>query len=158
MEKDMEKLARLLLTMLSVAVLDCWAADSENFPPVFQEIRIESHPKGWGFAYKTVKADSFVVGGHMSGGPQAPRVYESRSQATPDDMSALRELVAAIAKASEHEQPSVPDQNQEGYTSVVILFSDGSALTFVARWGQRFQPEAVQSIWDIVGKYKVGAW
>lgn len=121
-------------------------------------LMIESRPRGWGYAHKTVKRDGSITGGHLSGGANAPLVSESKSEVTSQDMAALRALVATIAKESTNEQPSPPDQKLEGYTSVVIIYDDGTATTVFAKWRQRFRSNTIQTIWDTVSKYKVGAW
>jgi hypothetical protein len=53
-------------------------------------LKIESYPKGRGYAHKTVKADTTITGGHLSGGPDAVRVFESKAEVTSGDMSEQR--------------------------------------------------------------------
>jgi len=159
----MKILVRLLLVLLfGVAVIGCAPvgpeADAEADAGRFAEIRIESHPKGWGLAHKTVKADASIVGGHLSGGPKAPRVFESKSVLTPDDMSALKELVASAAGMKDRRQPETPDQNHAGYSSVLITYTDGTSLTAIAAWGEKFESKTIQSIWNTVSACEVGAW
>ncbi len=148
----------LLAALTSTVLLGCGVTESRPESREFAELRIESHPRGWGYAYKTVKPDGSISGGHLSGGADAPRVFESKSQLTSQDMSTLRALVAAMAAEPMKEQPSPPDQKLEGYTSVVIILGDGTTTTVISKWGQRFQSNTIQNIWDTVSKYKVGAW
>ena len=147
-----------LAALASMILLGCRGTDPETEPRELAELRIESHPRGWGYAHKTVKPDGSITGGHLSGGADAPRVFEGKSQLSSQDMSTLRALAATIAAEPTNEQPSPPDQKLEGYTSVVIIFDDGTATTALAKWGQRFQSNTIQSIWDTVSKNKVGAW
>jgi hypothetical protein len=93
----------------------------------------------------------------MSGGADAVRVFESKAQLTPKEMSSLRGLVATIAQPADP-QPAQPDQKRDGFTSVVIMFADGTSMTFFAKGGQRFHPDTIQTIWDTISKYSVGAW
>jgi len=73
-------------------------------------------------------------------------------------MSTLKTLVATAVSEPTNEKMSPPDQNLEGYTSVIITLGDGTTTTVFAKWNQRFDSNAIQTIWDVVGKYKAGAW
>lgn len=153
-------LKQLTLTALTICILvGCRA----TVPPSgssrrITEIRIESQPQGWGYAYKTVKQDGAITGGHMSGGPDATSVFENKSQVTVKDMSSLEDLVSTVAAQPANPQPPQPDQKLDGFTSVVVTFNDGSSLTFFAKVGQRFQPDSIQTMFDIIHRYNVGAW
>ena len=150
---------QLLLTALtSILLLGCQMPKQKGDSKEFAEIRIESYPKGWGYAQKTVKPDGSISGGHLSGGPDAVRVFETKSQLTSQDMSTLIKLVAAIAAEPVHDRPSPPDRKLEGYISVLINFGDGTSTVVFATSNQQFQSKAIQGIWDTVSKYEVGAW
>lgn len=146
------------MLLFGITLVGCGEVPPQADHREFAEVRIESHPKGWGYAHKTVKPDASIVGGHLSGGAEAPRVFESKSVMTSDHMSALRTLVDSVAGVTVNTQPLTPDQEEGGYTSVVIVFSDSSSVTAVAVWGEKYESEAIQGIWDIVSKYEVGAW
>jgi hypothetical protein len=79
-------------------------------PAGFTEVRIESDPKGWAYAHKTVKPDGSITGGHLSGGPDAPRVHETKSEVTPQDMATLKTLVVEARKEAPKEQAKPMDQ------------------------------------------------
>lgn len=138
--------------------LGCGTLATVNSHRDFAELTIESYPKGWGFADKTVKKDGSITGGHFSGGPDALTVFEDKAQITSKDMSKLRSRVASITAEEPNREPSRPDQKVGGYTAVVIVFRDGSTRTFFAKWGQRFPSKPIQEIWEILSKYDVGAW
>lgn len=140
-----------------VCLIACKSTDLRVVPGDFAEIRIESHPQGWGYAHKTVRSDSSIVGGHLSGGDKTPFVFESRSNVSSEDMEALRKAVSEIA-----DKPSdnviIPNSKHESYASVVITFRDGTTTAAITKAGGRFEAPAFQSIWDIVRRYEVGAW
>ena len=147
-----------LAGLVFVGLLGCPINGPAAGSPDFTEIRIESHPRGWGYAHKTVKPDGSITGGHMSGRAGAPRVFESTLQVTPQDMSTLRALVGTVVSEPTNEKVSLPDQKLEGYTSVVIALRDGTATTAYAKRGQRFRSKSIQTIWDILSNYRAGAW
>ena len=114
-------------------------------------------PQGVGYAHKTVWGDGRVVGGHMSGGPKAPRIYETKAKATPADM---KKLVTLVAAAMAKPQPTLksPDQKVAGYNTVMLQISDSKSIAIYGTWSAKFESKEIQAIWEMVGKYKVGAW
>lgn len=150
---------RMLPFMIAVILMfGCGTAGAGSRPGEFAKLMIESYPRGWGYAYKTVGEDATITGGHLSGGPDAPMVYEAKSMVTAQDMSELRSLVAILGTEVPNGEFTRPDQKVNGYTSVVIIYHNGSTATLFARWGGKFHSKAVQSIWEIISKYQVGAW
>jgi hypothetical protein len=150
---------QLLLVVIGIlALLGCRATAPASGSRDLAEVRITSHPQSWGYAYKVVKPDGSITGGHLSGGAEEPRIYESSSHITEQDMSTLRNLVATIAADAADTEPSWPDQKLEGWTSVVISFGDGTSTTVFAKMGQQFQLDAMAIIWDTISKYDAGAW
>ena len=146
----------IVLVLMSVTITGCRATDPAA-PTGFIEIRIESYPQGWGYAQKTVKPDGSITGGHLSGGQDAPRVYETKSEVTPEDMSKLRALITAL-QAKSLRTVAPPDQKSEGYKSVILVTGESTAITAYAKWNKGFEPAEIQAIWDLVMKHKVGAW
>jgi hypothetical protein len=139
------------------------AAEAETKPdgakvPDISNLRIESRPAGWGYAHKTIRGD-VIQGGHLSGGPDAVRVYQTEEKLKPDDIAKVRGFAEALWKLPVPEKPAQePDQKTTGYTRVVVLYADGTQRTFTALWDQKFQPQVVQDVWDALAAYKVGAW
>ncbi|MCP3899831.1 MAG: hypothetical protein GY707_08995 [Desulfobacteraceae bacterium] len=148
----------LFVTLGSIVLFGCQQINSGVDVQKWTELRIESRPQGWGYAYKTVRPDGSITGGHMSGGEKAPRVFESKSQVDSRDISKLRALVAKISAETIKEEPSPPDQKREGYTSVTVIFGEDNVMTSFAKWEELFQSDTIQAIWDIVSKYEEGAW
>jgi hypothetical protein len=93
----------------------------------------------------------------MSGGPKAPRIYETKAKATPADMKKLATLVAA---AMAKPQPTLksPDQKVAGYNTVILQISDSKSIAIYGTWSAKFESKEIQAIWEMVGKYKVGVW
>jgi hypothetical protein len=144
-------LALLLAALVGWETARCTAAD------VFREIRIESHPRSWGYAHKTVNPNGQMTGGHLSGGPDAPQAYESNAEITAADLDKLKQFVAALHLEGRRFL-TPPDQKQEGYKSIVVIVNDDVAITVHAKWKERFKPKELQAIWDLIKKYNAGAW
>jgi len=102
-----------LITLVAVVISCVWHASYAQPPATFHSVTIESHPKGGGYAHKTVEKSGAVTGAHMSGGPEAVRVYETKSNLAPDDMSRLTTLVAALRDNPPKSTASPPDQKSE---------------------------------------------
>ena len=124
----------------------------------FRSVAIESHPKGWGYAHKTVTPDGVVAGAHLSGGPNAVRVHESKDRLTRKDMRSLKELVAALRKAPAQAGAGAPQQENEGYFSVIIELDDGRSMSAHTGGNRKFESGEMQAVWDLVHKYRAGAW
>lgn len=124
----------------------------------FRSVVIESHPKGWGYAHKTVTPDGVVAGAHMSGGPNAVRVHESKDKLTRKDLRRLKELIAALRNAPVQSSAGAPEQKNEGYFSVTIELDNGRTVTAHAVWNRKFDSGEIQAVWDLVHKYRAGAW
>jgi hypothetical protein len=148
----------LSVTVAAFLLAGCTTTEAASKPRAFTKLMIESRPKGWGYAQKTITADGAVTGGHLSGGPEAPRVWESKAEVSPQDMSELRSLVAAITPKDSQDGDSRPDQTVEGCACVVIIFNDDTSTAFFAKHGQSFHSTTIQAIWDVVYKQDVGAW
>lgn len=146
-----------LLVALPVAGAGCRTAHAQE-TGVFRSVMIESHPKGWGYAHKTVTQDGVVTGAHMSGGPDAVRLYESKDRLTRKDMNRLKVLIAALRDAPARRGGNTPNQKVEGYISVTIELANGKTITVHTDWHYRFESRNLQAIWDLVHKYQVGAW
>ncbi len=153
-----------LSTLISVFVAllvsgECHISHGQT-PVTFLSVMIESHPKGWGYAHKTVEKTGTVTGAHISGGPEAVRVYETKAELAPDDMIRLTALVAALRYNPPKSGAGPPDQKSEGYTSVTILFDNKKTITAHTTLREQFKFEHpnLQAIWDLVYKYNVGAW
>jgi hypothetical protein len=156
-----KEIMNLLITLTSFVVLltigGCFTSHTQA-KAAFDSVMIESHPKGWGYAHKTVEKSGTVTGAHMSGGPEAVQVFQTNSELTPEDMNRLMTLVAALQNTPLKSTVDPPDQKSEGYMSVIICFDESKSITVHARWGQQFEPPNLQAIWDLVYKYDVGAW
>ncbi len=155
-------MVRALIALVPIVALmltgtDCRAEHAQELG-AFCSVKIEAHPKGWGYAHKTVMADGTITGAHMSGGPGAVRVYETKDKLTPKDMKRLRALTVSLRDVSSPSGRNAPDQKTEGYTSVTIHFDDGKTKTVHANWGSKLEPSSFQAIWDLICKYRVGAW
>ncbi|MFZ1986011.1 MAG: hypothetical protein WAU91_16450 [Desulfatitalea sp.] len=133
-----------------------WANAQE--PGEFRSVRIESHPKGGGYAHKTVTPDGVITGAHMSGPPSAVRVYETKDRLTAEDLNTLKQLVADLRGAPVGGECATPEQKAEGYVSVTIQFQNGKALTANADWNAKFGSPNFQAVWDHLHKFQVGAW
>jgi hypothetical protein len=153
-QRKMRSLLTLSFLTLSLIVAGC-KVPAKQVAASFAEVRIESHPKGWGYAHKTVKRDGTIIGGHMSGSPNTPRVYETKSHMTKEDMKALHSLVAKVHGERITKESISP---KDGYVCVVISYEDGTSVTISAKWEQKFGSANVQAIWDLLYKYEVGAW
>jgi hypothetical protein len=132
-------------------------------PPTFKEVEIESLPQGWGYAHKTLTADGKIRGGHLSGGPDAPRVYESEEQCKAADMKLITGLVADVLEASkkkkpDKEGPPAMDRTKHGYKRISITYADGTTLSFVTKFTEEFEDADVQTIHKAIAKYRAGAW
>jgi hypothetical protein len=154
---------RTSIHILSIAVAafllgGCTRTDTASRTGEFTKLMIESRPKGWGYAHKTITADGAVTGGHLSGGPEAPRVWESKAEVAPEDMSDLRSLIASITPEDSTGGVPGPDQKVDGSAAVVIIFGDSSSISVVTKDGQQFHSKTIQTIWDLVYKHEVGAW
>lgn len=148
------------MTVLLAVLCMAWSAFGQGAAESasgFREIRIESHPKGWGYAHKSVKADGTITGGHLSGGPEGARVFESSGKVTPDDMKRPTTLAEAF-RSRTLPKARPPDQKTVGYKAVAVSFDEKTSITAYATWDGKFQPEEAQSIWELVLKYQVGAW
>ncbi len=124
--------------------------------PALQQVAIQSHPQGWGTAYKTVVADGLVRGGHLSGGPEMTMVSQSSDRLSKSDFSRLKALVDKVYGKPVPETAE-PDQKVVGYLTLTIDWSNGASITLYAREGETFPPE-YQAIWDLVAKCKAGYW
>jgi len=132
-------------------------------PPAFKEVKIESLPQGWGYAHKTLTADGKIRGGHLSGGPDAPRVYESEEQCKDTDLKLITGLVADVLATSKKEKPDEEespkmDRAKHGYKRVSITDADGTTLSFVVKFTKEFEDTKVQAIHKAIAKYDAGAW
>lgn len=123
----------------------------------FESIVIASHPKGWSYAHKTVFANGNISGAHLSGSPEAPRVYESKDKLKPEDLQKFNHPVIVI-KTKNLVSDKKPDQSVEGYKSVTLVIDKNTSLSFYAPWEGEFKIKEVQSLWDLIYAYKVGAW
>jgi hypothetical protein len=153
---------RALIALAPIVALmltgtECRAEHAQELE-VFRSVKIEAHPKGWGYAHKTVTADGIITGAHMSGGPDAVRVYETKDKLTLEDLNSLRSLTVSLHDTSSPSGSTVPDQKAEGYTSVTIHFDDGKTITVHANWGSKLEPSSFQAVWELIYKYQVGAW
>lgn len=151
--------AALLLVVIPASVLNGNAADV----PAFKEVKIESLPQGWGYAQKTLTADGKIRGGHLSGGPDAPRVYESEEKCKAADMKLIADLVADVLDAGKKrpdkkEEPPAMDRSRHGYKRLTIICGDGTGLTFVAKFSDEFENAKVQTLHNTIAKYRAGAW
>lgn len=146
-----------LVATIAFAMSASCGAELLRPDPGFVEVRIESHPTGWGFAHKIVRPDGTVAGAHLSGGPEAPQVYESKSQLSVGDLAELRALLKEIEAHPPKALPT-PDRRDSGYTSVVIVTGADPGLEFRAAWGTGFDAPAVQTLWNLIHKYDAGAW
>jgi len=138
----------------------------QSYPPAtanllpksnFSEIRIESHPKPWGYAQKTAKPDGSIKGGHLSGGKEAASISETESKLESEDMDKLKSLVTSL-KTRPLREFTPPDQKSEGYSVVIITMDGDSEMKAYAKDGECFEHKEIQSIWDLLSKYKVGGW
>ena len=150
---------------LAVFVIVCFFASPVPAaePPAFKEVEIESLPQGWGYAHKTLTADGNIRGGHLSGGPDAPRVYESEEQCKAADLKLITDLVADLLEARkknkpDKETPPAMDRTKHGYKRVSITYADGTTLSFVAKFADEFEDTKVQAIHGAIAKYRAGAW
>ncbi len=125
--------------------------------PEFISVQIESHPSGGGYASKAMASDGEISGSHLSGDPAAPRVFQSTSEATPNDMWALKAHVAGILAAPPAKN-SDPPKNGKGYTTVTVVISDSARIVVHAGWGEKFDLPEIQAVWDLVYKQEVGGW
>jgi len=149
----------ITLAALAAALIAVGCSQVPDKAPVaFRSVMIQSHPKGWGYAHKTVQKGGIITGGHLSGGPEAVRVYETQSEVTSEDMSHLASLVARTLQSRPKSALASPDQKSEGYKTIVIRFEDEMSITAHSKWDQHFESADLQSIWDLVYKYNVGAW
>lgn len=98
-------------------------------------------------AYKSVTRDGLLRGGHLSGVPDAQRVFEDRGLMAADDMATLAGLVATLP----HEQDSHSASDEARL--VEIALPDGKRLRIAAD----VTPEA-QAIWELLYRQPVGAW
>ena len=128
--------------------------------PPFQSVRIDSFPKGWGSAFKEVDKSGAITGGHASGAEGSPPLmFMDKSIISRADMSRLSSLVAAVVKNPPKSAGSPPDQKKEGYVSVSIYFDNNQSIAVYKTWEQKEFPfPNVQAIWDLIYKYKAGAW
>ena len=130
-----------------------------NKPDDFTMIGIESLPQGWGLAQRTLTPNGKIRGGHLSGGPKATRVFESVEDCKASDLKTVRVLVAKIKMLKAEETKSLlPDRDKQGYKRVSISCEGGKTLYFTKKWGEKFEDGNVQAVWDILSKYKAGAW
>ena len=133
-------------------------------PAGFTEVKIESLPKGWGFAHRTLTSDGKIRGGHLSGDPEAVRVFESEEQCKAKDMEEIRSLVSRIRASQEAEERDQPDRSPQidrdkhGYTRISITYKDGKAFSFVAKRDEKHEDADVQAVRDILSRYDAGAW
>jgi hypothetical protein len=151
--------AILTLTLIPTFASSALAAE----PPAFKEVKIESLPQGWGYAHKTLTPDGKIRGGHLSGGPDAPRVYESEEQCKAADLKAITGLVADVLAASkkakpDKEEPPAMDRTKHGYKRVSITYANATMLSFVAEFAEEFEDAKVQAIHGTIAKYDAGAW
>jgi len=137
------------------------AAKPDDVP--FTQVKIESLPQGWGYAHKTLTPDGKIRGGHLSGGADAPRVFESEEQCKAADLKAITKLVADVLSASkeekqdEGESPKM-DREKHGYMRVSITYTDGTTLSFVTESTEKFENANVQALYGVIAKYWAGAW
>lgn len=148
----------LLILLIGLFMAGCQTTHPKVDPTTFTEIRICLYPQGWGYAYKTVRPDGVIVGGHLSGGPEAPQLFENKSRLTPEDLAFLRQLAAKLSRKTQKPLPPPPDQHVKGHAEVMVAFADGHAISVIADWGKPFKPKTFQRIWDVVKPYAVGAW
>jgi hypothetical protein len=122
----------------------------------FVEIHIESHPKGWGLAQKTARPDGHIAGAHMSGGPDAVRVFESEAQMSPQDLADLLQHASELQSHPPQTQ-AIPDDHADGFLSLVLV-GPGANMSFRTSPGQPFASPEAQAIWDLLAKYNAGGW
>jgi hypothetical protein len=132
-------------------------------PPVFKQVMIESLPQGWGYAHKTLTADGKIRGGHLSGGPDAPRVYDSEEQCKAADLKMIIGLVSDVLEAGrkrkpDKEGPPAMDRTKHGYKRASITRADGTTVSFLAKFTEEFEDAKVQAIHKAIAKYSAGAW
>ena len=161
---------KYILCLLTVVLASCQAepsarpkasADAQSKPGpalgAFVAVGIESHPRGWGSAYKTVRADGVITGGHMSGSPDSPLVHMDEGRASAEDLAALRRHVEAVRRHPPA-KTACPNQESEGYKCITIAFDDRNGIAVYAAGEGPFPSADWQAIWDLLVTYRVGAW
>ncbi len=155
----MNALGKLTILIIALLASSEWCVSHAQSPMSFVSVIIESHPKDGGYAHKTVQADGTVAGAHLSGPPNAVRIFESKAQMTLQDMTRLKELIASLQDNPPKGGIDRPDQKVEGYLSVIIRFDSEETITVHTPLPQsKFEHPEVQAIWDLVSKYNAGAW
>ena len=144
--------------IVSLMLIGCHSDNDVSNAPKITSITIESHPQGWGLALKTLQTDGTIYGTHLSGGPNVPpMVYQSSTKISAEDMETIKELTKNISwKPGDVNQR--PDKKTEGFKSIMIGYDDHTCINVYAKWNDQFHPDTWQSIWDIIYKYKAGAW
>lgn len=98
-------------------------------------------------AYKSVTRDGLLRGGHLSGVPDAQRVFEDRGWMAADDMATLAGLVATLPYAQDSHSAS----------------DEARLVEIVLPGGKRYRIAAdviptAHAIWELLYRQPVGAW
>jgi hypothetical protein len=127
-----------------------WESVVTGWEAGWVEVKIESFPKGQGYAQRTVGLGGRIKGGHMSGGKEAPRISESPSRVSLKDMRRIGLLCKKLRVVPVTAQER-PDQSKAGYRVVTIEYNDGATRVFIKGWDEKLKPADAQSILEING-------
>ena len=131
------------------------AVDSPPAPgPDFTEVIITSKTPEGGYAHKTVTGDGALKGGHLSGSPDSPRVYESTGRMSKEDLATLRHLIPEALNC----EPPPPVPKGTARIEVNIVVTKGKSGSFAVTQKRHFQCPKLKAIWELMSRQDVGAW
>jgi hypothetical protein len=128
----------------------------------FEAIRIESHPKGLGYALKILEMDGKIIGMHFSG-DQPPFIHRSEDKLSCEDMLKIKILVKQIKQkepiqTEDYANKFYVENETESYIMVRIRYKDETEIVVYAEGDKQFSSHWMQEIWQIISKSKAGAW
>lgn len=123
----------------------------------FQQITLESRPKGRGSAYKTLFNTGRVRGAHLSGGPELPMVSESTERLASADLRKVNRLVRALV-GKPLPRMEQPDQKTVGFIRITIVLDDGKTLESITPMEEPLAPPELAEIVRILSRSRAGSW
>jgi hypothetical protein len=123
----------------------------------FTEIRIESRSEsGTFYAHKTAYRNGEIRGGHLSGGPDAPHIFENSGRIEAEDLDRLR-LLAGRFRNDFADSEVTAKESPKGAFLITISYGDGRSIS-VSGGDAGFESAVLRAIEEILHSYDIGGW
>ncbi len=121
-------------------------------------IVLYSFPEGegnWAVAHREFHPDGLVEGGHVSGGPDAPRVYLDKKRIGAEQVKRIWNQAEALARTW---QSNWSADRRSRHLSIVLKYEDGTELR--AAWPADQKPPCpeAEQLLRMLSEVQVGAW